>query len=199
MVAISAPQAQVWASEHGGGGEGEGEAEGGHEGGGSGKGADREWAKRTSKLNIQETKIKDLTHLLQKLIQEKNQKHEVAGEKGHTPQTLEQISTSYKQLTDIIKTYNADRAELKYRFPEEGALIERRYVPLREQSLEQIEKEIGLNGELTRTKKKIDKKYATFIDDGVKPIPQKKKFEVESTLREKPKPGEESQRLKLSQ
>ena len=161
----------------------------------SGDQADREWAKRTSKLNIHESKIKDLTKKLQAMIQNKNSNSKMIDEKGQPVDLISQIAASHKELKDTVGMYNKEKDELKYRYPEEGQLIERRYVPLRPQSLEQIEKEIGIDAELSKTKIKIDKKYATFVGDTVVPPPKIEK--PESTLKEtKPNP-QAPERLKL--
>lgn len=146
--------------------------------------SDREWAKRTTKLNIYETKMRELNKKIQQMIKAKNNGAAVIDEKGNPIDALETISTSFSELKKTVKDYNAERDELKYKYPEEGARIERRYVPLREQSIEQIEKELSLDGDLTRTKRKIDKKYAPFMgDDLPEPLPRKQQT-AESTLKE---------------
>ena len=163
------------------------------------KGADREWAQRKTKLNIYEAKIKDYTKEIQRFIYFKNTNTAAIDEKGKPINVLQAIAETHRKLKEATEGYNKEKEELKYRFPEEGMVIERRYVPMRFQSVEQIEKEMGLDGELTRTKKKIDKKYLTFMgDEDIKPIPQKLKG-PEPTLKEI-KHGEETPpRLKLSQ
>lgn len=183
---------------HGGGGaaaenEGDGEGESKKPSGN----ADREWAKRKSKLNIHEAKIKELTKTIQELVHMKNSGHAAHDEKGNPIDVLGAIASTHKELRELVEEYNRDREELKFRFPEEGALIERRYVPLRAQTVEQIEKLSGLDGELTRTKKKVDKKYATFMVDEVKPPP--KPNLPESTIKEIHPRDEPPKRLKLSQ
>ncbi|OFZ12246.1 MAG: hypothetical protein A2Z20_04315 [Bdellovibrionales bacterium RBG_16_40_8] len=162
------------------------------------KGADREWAQRKTKLNIYESKIKDYTKDIQHLIHLKNTNTSALDEKGKPINVLDAIATTHKKLKTEVDGYNKEKEELKYRFPEEGRVIERRYVPLRAQSLEEIEKEMGLDWELTQTKKKIDKKYSTFIGyEDVKPISQKPKG-PEPTLYEKKSDEETPTRLKLS-
>lgn len=191
--------ALTFASEGGGEAEGKEAEEGASTQSASpGSGADREWAKRKSKLNVYETQIKELTKKIQHLIQMKNAKSVPLDEKGKPIDVLETIVVTHKKLKEAVDDYNKEEAEMKYRFPEEGTLVERRYVPMRMQTLDQIEREIGLNGELTRIKKKIDSKYAAIVgDETAKPIPQKP-VAPESTLKEiKPKEAD-SERLKLS-
>ena len=165
-----------------------------------GERADREWAQRTSKLNIQQQKIKEATDKLQKLITAKNAGREVRDEKNNKVDVLAEIATTHGLLKTHVEDYNKAKNELRYRYPEEGALIERRYVPMRLQTLEQIEREIGIEGRLDRLKVKSDKKYEPFI--GKKPEevapaePQPK-----PTLKERSQSEEEKnkKRLKLVQ
>ncbi len=164
-----------------------------------GAGADREWAKRQSKLNVHEAQIKDLTKKVQGLIRLKNTGGAAVDDKGNPIDLLASIAENHKKLKETIAEYSVEKAEMKYRFPEEGVLIERRYVPMREQSLEQIELEMGLDGDLIATKKKIDKKYGSFMgDDLAKPAPQMPKA-PESTIKRTRVTGDEPKRLKLSQ
>lgn len=168
-----------------------------------GGGADREWAKRTSRLNVLETKVTDLEKLLKNLIEQKKHTRTYKDEKGNEIDILQKIADEHKKMKGVVADYNKEKAELKYRYPEEGALIERRYMPLRERSLEQIEREIGLAGELTRTKAKIDKKYAPFTKDEAPPPPKTTTL-AEPTVKEAPKAGAATEeglppKLKLSQ
>lgn len=166
-----------------------------------GESSDREWAKRTTKLNIYEAKISELNKKIQAMIKSKNNNTVALDDKGKPIDVLATISSSHSELKKTVQDYNQARGELKYRYPEEGARIERRYVPLRAQSIEQIEKEIGLDSELTVTKKKIDKKYEVFMrEEQVAPEPKQQEM-PESTLKDiKPKRhAEQPQRIKLSQ
>jgi hypothetical protein len=135
--------------------------------GGTKSNADREWAQRTSKLNIQDQKIKDATAKLQKLIQAKNSGQKIRDEKNVEVNVLDEITTTYKELKTNVDEYSVGKDELRFRFPEEGVVIERQYVPLRLKSLDEIEREIGIEGTLVRLKNKTDKKYEVFI--GVQP------------------------------
>ena len=125
----------------------------------SGGSVDREWANRTSKLNVLEAKMKDLTKKIKSFIEMKKSGKAALDEKGRPIDVFEAIVVSHKELKETVATYAKESAELKYRYPEKGEVLEKKYIPLREQSLEQIEKQMGLDGELTRLKKKIDKKY----------------------------------------
>jgi hypothetical protein len=179
--------------------EGEEKAEGGEAK--KSDGADREWAKRTTHLNVLEAKIKELNTNLGLYIKAKNGNYVMLDEKNVKIDVIKKIGESYKELVKSTEDYNKAKDELTYRYPEEGALIERKYVPMRVQTLEQIEKETGLNGDLTRTKEAIDKKYEVFTGEK-KIMPDKRVDQPESTLKDTKNvesSPDQPQRLKLSQ
>lgn len=185
----------------------EGEAAKG-EGGGEkkGEGSDREWAKRMSKQAIIEAKIKELKKIIHECIEAKNSGHVLLDEKGAKVDLIPKIAEAHKELEKAAEEYETGRNDMEYHFPEKGALIERRYLPIHVQTVEQIEKELGINGELTLTKQALDKKYESLV--GEKPaIAPKPKGRAEATLKEThpKKTAEENskngqpERLKLSQ
>lgn len=160
--------------------------------------ADREWAKRTSKLNVYETKAKDLNKQLQDLIQKKKSGGKAVNEKGEPVDVLGEIVKAHAALKNTVHEYNIEKSELKYRYPEEGVVIDRRYVPLREQSLEQIENDMGLDAELTKTKAKIDRKYASFVGpEPLTPPPAPQPKNPESTVKDLKKKNDEPERIKF--
>jgi hypothetical protein len=183
----------VSAAEHGGEGaskesgasnESEKSSEGGETKESNGKSADREWAQRTSKLNILAAKMKELKFRIQEMIEKKNSGHAPRDEKGNEIDVLGEMTKVHKELVETLAEYTKESDELRFRYPEEGTVINRKYVPLHEQSLEQIEKEMGLDGDLTRTKAKIDKKYAPFRADEPPKKVVLKQSGPESTVKE---------------
>lgn len=144
-----------------------------------------EYNKKLSELTSLENKVKESRAVIQDLIQHKNatsnreKKHEI----------VEQMIERHRQLIDEIKRYNEARHQLKYRFPEKDDSTERRYLPLKEQSLEQMEQEMGLDADLTRVKKMVDKKYA--------PLNQPEAGEPVTTIRPKKTEPEEEKNKKL--
>lgn len=70
---------------------------------------------------------------------------------------------AHVSLREEVDGYNVMRTKLKYRFPNKGELSERRYMPMKVQSLEKMEKEIGIDAKLTMIRKKINDKYKPFI------------------------------------
>lgn len=119
-----------------------------------------EYGEKRQKLNQIEVKIKAKKEDIERLIVAKN-KTEDAQQKHSYMEQMVSIHESMKQ--DIVK-YNQLRTEVRYRFPEKNDVTKRRYIELREKSLEQIEKEIGLDQMLTRARQHMEDKYRPFIE-----------------------------------
>lgn len=123
----------------------------------------REWTKHTQKLTGFESKVKENKEELERLIRaKKSGKTQFVDEKGNKISILDSIVETHKNLMEAHENYEQERNVIKYRYPGAGEQIERRYMPLRPPSLEQVELEVGLNGQLTEIKQKTDLKYAKF-------------------------------------
>jgi hypothetical protein len=155
-----------------------------------------EWYKRTQRLTALESKIKEETKNLQSLIQKKNQGQRfIRDEKNNSIDLLEAIVVSHRGLQATHDAYEKERIEIKYRFPGEDGLVERRYMSLRPPSLEQVEKELGLDGQLNQLSQKIGKKYQVFMPE---PSPSAQRVDdPESTLKNVKK-DQADQRLRLT-
>lgn len=124
----------------------------------------KEWYKRTQKLKAIETKIRENNKKLQALIKGKNNGQTIVkADKEGDLNILDVIVDTHRELVKKHEEYNKERREIKYRYPGGADLVERRYLPLRAPTLEQLEQEMGLDGELTLLRKKIEKKYASFL------------------------------------
>ena len=77
--------------------------------------------------------------------------------------------------------------QIKYRFPAKGDALDRRYVPMRVQSVEQMEEDVGIDAELTMLRRKINDKYKPFLTKelSVKQDTGPKKYQVEKRGLEK--------------
>jgi hypothetical protein len=167
---------------------GEAGAEGGAEGGeavetSGGNRSDKQWATRTNKLDKLEQQIKDGEKKVKDLIAAKNGGHHAPAAGEAHGNVLDEIVTAHRDMKKAMEDYEVEKRELVYRFPEEGALINRRYLPMRPKTLDQLEKELGLDGELTRLKQNIDKKYVSVVGLRAQEIKQADKG-PESTLKD---------------
>lgn len=102
-----------------------------------GAGADREWAKRKSKINVLEAKMKELTKKIKGYIEIKRTGAAALDEKGRPIDVLAAIVTTHRELKEAVVEHGNETRELRFRFPEKGELIQRKYIPMRVQTLEQ--------------------------------------------------------------
>jgi hypothetical protein len=187
---------EAGAEKKGSGGESAGEAikKGGE---GTGNSGFVEYSKHLNKMTQLQTKVKESTDKLKELIEQKN--HGTTSVKGGEKEPQENILTAiakeHKELTKNTDAYNDEYREITYRFPSKGEEIKRKYIPLRPKSLDQVEREMGLEGDLTALKDKVDEKYKAFAPPTT-PTPTPNSKPVESTLIDKR--AEKPPRLKLS-
>lgn len=111
----------------------------------------------SKKLNL-ELQIATQQKVLEDLIHHKNSTRDVQAKN----QAVEEMTKAHADLRAAIDSYNKVLKDLNYHFPEKGDSSERKYLPLKNKSIEQIEEEMGLDAELTRVKEKIHEKYASF-------------------------------------
>lgn len=115
-----------------------------------------EYAKLYSQKSNLELEISTHQKSLEGLIHRKNS----SSDAGTRAQTVEEISRVHAELQASIGRYNQTLKDLTYRFPEKGNESKRQYVPMKNRTIDQIEKEMGIDASLSAIKEKIDKKYA---------------------------------------
>lgn len=120
--------------------------------------AEGDYVKKSSKYNVLEKKIIETKKLIKERIKQKNSTKDtkVQGEIFAT------IVSLHKELDKTIREYNDLGRDLKYKYPEKGDKAERKYLPIRPQSVEEIEQETGIDGVLSRVKEKVEQKYMVF-------------------------------------
>ena len=102
---------------------------------------------------------KEIQHLL---LQKKMGATKVKGEKGESTDILEVIKKEHAEYLDNREKYNSELREVTYRFPSRGQEISRKYRPFRPKTVIEIEKELGLDGQLSDLKIKVQEKYQVF-------------------------------------
>ncbi len=141
-----------------------------------------EYTRKTGQLNILERKVS-------------TSKEEIKGEisllgiekdESKQKQIFEDIKKNHEAYLSSVKEYNTVREDLKYKFPKKHDTTIRRYLPLREQTLDEIEHEVGIESVLTRVKKKLDKKYRSFTEENKTPEEEAKDLK-KAEKEEKPK------------
>ena len=108
--------------------------------------------------------IKERERILEDLIKKKN---------GTTDpdvrrKVVEEMTAVHSAMLESIEDYNKVSKDLEYRYPEKGDDTKRKYLPMRSRSLEQIEKEMGLDAVLSGAKERVDQKYAPIVEEAKK-------------------------------
>jgi hypothetical protein len=78
---------------------------------------------------------------------------------GGANQGAQEINKEHKELRELISEYEKKRTTLRYRFPEAGALSDRRYKRIELKSIEQYRNETGVEKKLRQASEKVKKVY----------------------------------------
>ena len=122
---------------------------------------EQEYYDKTVRLNELEADIIKLEERFNVLVKQKSHTEQRDSMKKIVDE-MAQIKRDRDKKTD---EYNELTTELKYKFPDKGRAVSRRYAPMEKKSLKQLEKPSKLREDLTRIKRLVDKKYKPFIDE----------------------------------
>lgn len=78
---------------------------------------------------------------------------------GGANQGAQEINKEHKELRDLIVEYEKKRTTLRYRYPEAGALSDRRYKRIELKSLEQYRNETVVEKKLRQASEKVKRVY----------------------------------------
>lgn len=166
--------------------EGKGEGEGEGKKGAAPLSKDqREFNEKTQRLNSLGTRIEESDKQFKELVQHKQ--HEK--DQKEIERIIKQMNEVVKDRNKSAEEYNRLKSEIAQRYPNQGLPVNRRYETQGKKTVEEMEGAAGLDELLTRTKKIIDKKFATFEDPNAPKV---------AAPPHAPKPGEEKpERLRL--
>ena len=143
-----------------------------------------DYSEKTGKLNSLEIRVKDSKEKIKNTLKA----IKISEDENEQKDFYQQALTEHAEMKKSIKEYNSIREELKYKYPKKNDQTERRYLPMREETIEDIVNESGISGILSRIKKKIDAKYKKFtLADKEEPSPGKNKKHNKSNEPEKEK------------
>lgn len=114
-----------------------------------------EWLEVQTKIQVLRTKIKAKEEIVKKLIIDK----ESAKDEEQSRSLVNQLTTEYKDLTESIDEYEKMRSLLKYRYPEKGHKGDRKYERLEAKPLDEMEKQLSLEGRIRHTIGKVRQQY----------------------------------------
>jgi len=118
-----------------------------------------EWARHEINLKGMAIKIENLQDDIRALI-EKKKESKSADEKE---ELMKDIVKKNGELKKIYKDFKAEKEHVRFEHPEQGDKTERAYRHLKLKSLEELQDETGLDGQLSRLKKKVETSYETTL------------------------------------
>ncbi len=150
----------------------------------------REWAAHEVSLRTQVGKIREKEGKIAEIIHEKDK------EKDDEKRThlLTELAKEYKELQKLYKDLDEEKRDVRFKHPDQGLEVERKYQSYKIKSIEDIETEVGTEGKLSRLKMKVIRKYGSSLDEPSTPV---EKAPVEAKEHEKSQ-DETSKRPKLS-
>lgn len=101
-----------------------------------------------AKITAKDASVKDL--IRQKQLEKDPQK---------LTEIIKLLQQEHKDLNALIKEHATQLGVLQYRYPERGVSLQRKYKRFNSKSLEEMEKSIGLEGHLSRSREKVRKVY----------------------------------------
>ncbi|MCC6277816.1 MAG: hypothetical protein IT289_07885 [Oligoflexia bacterium] len=114
-----------------------------------------EWGRHEANMKGYQSKIRTAQEEIQALVAKKN--HTVEPEAKE--KVLKEILQKYKDMSRMFKDYRFEREHMMFQHPEKGDKTKRQYRHMKLKSLEELEKEAGLEGQLSRLKKKVDEQF----------------------------------------
>jgi len=102
----------------------------------------------SAKITAKEASIKDL------LIQKQGEK-----DPERLSEIIKLLQQEHRELSSLIREHSTQLGVLNYRYPEKGVTQQRKYKRFSSKSLEEMEKSLGLDGHLSRSREKVRKVY----------------------------------------
>ncbi len=146
----------------------------------------KEYFEKTSKLTSLNNRIENWNKQFIQLVASKN----AAKTQDEKARLIKEMVETNKERNKDIDAYNKLKSDLAYRYPNQGEQLSRRYRTQNKKTVEELEGVAGLDELLTRTKKVIDKKFATFAE------PEEKALTTKASVLPAPK-EEEPKKLRL--
>lgn len=160
------------------------EGGGGEHGGGGAEATSKEakeFAEKSARLATLATKIEEAEKRFRELVHEKNE----TGSIEHKQAAIKEMVTLTKERNANVQEFNKLKTEVTYRYPYQGEKLNRRYDTQSERTVEELEHSGGLDEQLTRTKKLVDKKFAPFLPKEEKLKPKSQVTEAGAEKRER--------------
>ena len=123
-----------------------------------------------AKLDAQQAIVTEL------LVSKKNNKGRIGKDQ------VDQLNSNHQKLQELIKDYNQKINSFEIKYPEKGQALGRQYSRKKEQSLEQMESSLTLDGRIRKINKKIKAQYG--VEENSE-LPEKKVPETSANKKSK--------------
>lgn len=120
---------------------------------------EKEYREKSQKLLALETKVSELESHFKTLVKAK----EVTTSKDKKLALIEEMKTVQQERDDAAEKFNKLRDEVRFKFPDKGKTVMRRFAPMQKKTVKQLEKRSTLDADLTSAKKAAEKAYRPFI------------------------------------
>lgn len=112
-----------------------------------------------TKLDAQQAIVTEL------LVSKKNNKGSIGKDQ------VDQLNSNHQKLQEMVKDYNQKLHDFEIKYPEKGQALGRQYSRKKEQSLEQLENSLTLDGRIRKINKKIKAQFGVEENSA---LPEKK-------------------------
>lgn len=144
----------------------------------------KEWKEHQGNMQGHNARIVHYEEVIEGLLKEKQH----VQNPGRLAQITKELVAAHKELKNIAIKKNKELKHMRYRHPARGHEFEKKYLRTYEvKSLQDYENQLGIGGQLTRVKEKIDLHYGVQPEEKAESIRR----------RQKEKEKEEIQRIRL--
>jgi len=114
-----------------------------------------EWLVVQNKLGQLKAKVDVQTEIVESMLKERREK----STDRISQDEVEKLKAEHVKLRQINAEYNALLTDFQFRFPEKGLETKRKYIRVENQSLEQMEDNLSIDGRIKKLNKKIQSQY----------------------------------------
>lgn len=152
----------------------------------SGMDPSKDYSKQMGRLNNLGEKITTLKSDIRLKVRQKK----VAKSQNNKIELIYEIVQLHEEYKKRVIEYNELYQTIRYRFPGKDQISNQKYLPQRVDSLEKLEEDVGLDGQLTRIRKKVEQKYDPLL-------PKEEKVNREAKKQSTEKKDKKRKRIKM--
>ena len=120
-----------------------------------------EWVQIQGRLATLRTRVEAKEKTVNELIEAKGREKDPSRQR----ELVKSLTQEHKELQTTIVEYEEVRNLLRYRFPEKGMTEDRSYQRIESRSLEQMENQVGIDGQISKTMSRMRGQYGEPAKD----------------------------------